>query len=109
MKKRLILFSVLIIVAFSHCSKEEEEQEIKQTKFRGTWSSGWPDLFHDGEPYESENFVVYRDKSSQVWRMEAAELAEKSLLDIMERFNLSNEDFDFVPLYRMEMALNKKR
>ncbi|MEP4091308.1 hypothetical protein [Reichenbachiella sp.] len=97
MKVSSILLPIFIVTVFSNCSKDDEPKTT-QTKWRGTWSNGWPSLFHDGEPYEGENFVVYSDKSSQAWRKEVSEKAEESLTDIMTRFNLVNEDFDFVPL-----------
>lgn len=97
MKFKILLPLFLVAAFFSQCDKDEDP-ETAQVKLRGTWSNGWPNLFHDGEPLEGENFIVYSDKSSQTWRQQLAELAEDARTDIMTRFNLKNEDFDFVAI-----------
>lgn len=97
MQTKLNLSLVLVMITFCQCSKDEEYQEARQIKWRGSWSNGWPTLYHDGEPYEGENFIVYSEKSSQAWRQEVAGKAEESLIDIMTRFDLADVDFNFVP------------
>ncbi|MEO9966519.1 MAG: hypothetical protein ABJF11_12055 [Reichenbachiella sp.] len=95
MKK--IMLVLIATMVFGACSDEKEENTTA-TKWRGSWTPRYPNLYHDGEPVEGENFIVYSDKSSQTWRKEVAVKAEESLSDIMTRFDLKSSDFDFVPL-----------
>ncbi|MEP1097402.1 MAG: hypothetical protein ABJG78_19955 [Cyclobacteriaceae bacterium] len=97
-KNRQRILVVLVMLVAIQCSEKEEDTVTapESTKLRGSWSPYWSTLFHDGVPYEGENFIVFSDKSSQEWRKTVAELAEESLLDIKTNFNLTDEDFRFV-------------
>ena len=57
----------------------------------GSWRAGWPELGHDGKPYESDRFVIYSDKSSQATRVEVARDAEIALEDLLEIFQIDFE------------------
>jgi len=68
----------------------------------GTESSGswyvtgfeWP---HDGNPLESENFVIYSDGAGEDARQELAQLAEEILTDLKNRFAIDNNDIFLYP------------
>lgn len=94
MKNTVII--TFLIICFGACQSDDNSSNSNQAKFRGTWSNSFPDLFHDGAPYEGDNFIVYSDKSSQEWRKTIAELAEISLKDVKEIFGVKEADFDFV-------------
>lgn len=80
----------MLIIACALCSiqctdkGEEEKPQPTTQKLRGSWSPYYPNLFHDGEPFESANFIIYSDKSSPEWREEMAGIAEEYLSDIHE-------------------------
>lgn len=98
MKTRLVLTYIVVSLIFLQCSKNEV---IPQTgtapiKLRGSWSNGWPNLFHDGKTVTSDNFIVYSDKSSQAWREELAQLAEVAFQDLKEFLDVNDSDFNFV-------------
>ncbi|MEP5612227.1 MAG: hypothetical protein ABJP45_08255 [Cyclobacteriaceae bacterium] len=97
MKVQILLLVVLPLILFTQCSKSDDSIDVPElTQLRGSWSPYWGTLYHDGAPYEGENFIVYSDKSSQEWRKTVAELAEESLQDIKANFNITDEDFRFV-------------
>jgi hypothetical protein len=57
----------------------------------GSWyRSGfkWP---HDGNPYESEHFIVYSDAASPTAREKVAEIGEELLVLLTEDFGISGE------------------
>lgn len=55
MKKPVLLIMILGFGLLSQCSKEEIATPQKLT---GSWSPYWGFLFHDGHPYESDNFII---------------------------------------------------
>ncbi|MEQ9297346.1 MAG: hypothetical protein RIF33_02235 [Cyclobacteriaceae bacterium] len=107
MRTHQLFFLFLSIITSIQCSEKDEESALETTeelpRVRGSWSPYWSDLYHDGAPYESENFIVYSDKSSDQWRITVAGLAEKALVDIKTHLNVEAKDFDFV-----STQLNKK-
>jgi hypothetical protein len=54
----------------------------------------WP---HDGEPFESDHFVIYSDGASEVAKQTLAQLAEETFTDIKNLFELSNDVFLYPP------------
>lgn len=65
-------------------------------RFSGSWSAGWPDLYHDGNPYNSDNFVVYSEASSEEARKQVAEYAEVAFADVMSILDITFDDLDFL-------------
>jgi hypothetical protein len=55
----------------------------------GSWYSrqAWP---HDGNPYESDTFVVYSDGASQAARREAADVAEGIWSELLDDFEVES-------------------
>lgn len=102
---KFISVCLAAILVFSQCDEEETQAKFS-TKHRGTFSQGWPHLYHDGEPYIGDNFIVYSEKSSQAWRKEVARMAEESRIDVMEHFGVTDEDFDFVPLQAADRKIH---
>ena len=59
---------------------------------RGSWyvtGFQWP---HDGNPWESEHFVIYSDGAGEEARMALAQLAEDALLDIEALLAIDSDD-----------------
>ncbi len=54
----------------------------------------WP---HDGNPYESQNFLVYGDGSSLEARRDLATIAEGVLTDLMSRLDIPSTDLFILP------------
>lgn len=48
----------------------------------------WP---HDGNPYETDHFIVYSDAASQAARQEVAEIGEELLVQLKEEFEISGD------------------
>lgn len=58
----------------------------------GSWyvtGFSWP---HDGNPWESEHFVIYSDGAGEDARVALAQLAEDALLDLRARLAIDNDD-----------------
>ncbi|MDH3682404.1 MAG: hypothetical protein OEV40_20925 [Acidimicrobiia bacterium] len=62
----------------------------------GSWYGqvAWP---HDGNPYESSNFVVFSDSASVEARQEAAEVAERLWAELVTELDISPEMLRFPP------------
>jgi hypothetical protein len=96
----------ICLVAFG-CSKNEplapsDENDQTPTRtllFDGSWTTGWPQLGHDGKPIASEHFIVYSEQSSPESRQRLAELAEEALADILTMLEVTYDDFTFRPDY----------
>ena len=54
----------------------------------------WP---HDGDPWESENFVIYSDGAGEDARQALAQLAEEILIDLKNQFAIDNNDIFLFP------------
>lgn len=94
------LGSVFVAWVLLGCGTEVVRPE--QTSFGGSWSSGWPQLRHDGKPFESANFMVFSEASSQPARTDMADLAESVLSEIKTQMDITHADFDFLPSYESE-------
>jgi hypothetical protein len=55
----------------------------------------WP---HDGNPWESENFVIYSDGAGEDAKQALAQLAEETLSDIKIQFAIDNNDIFLFPM-----------
>jgi len=90
--------SLLTVLVFTRCSSEDEPEP--ELIYIGSWTQGWPELGHDGEPYESDRVIVYSNYSSQESRKFVAEMAEAALDDILVVFEITFDDFTFHPNYK---------
>ncbi len=88
---------VILLFLFIGCNSSEEETGLV---YQGSWRVGWPELGHDGTPYESARFIVYSDKSTQATRVQVANDAENALDDLLDIFQIDfDADLDFLPNY----------
>ena len=68
----------------------------------GSWGTGanfggpWG---HDGNPLETENFLVFSGTASQAARQHTADVAEESLAELKATLGVTNEAFRFLPYY----------
>jgi hypothetical protein len=72
---------------------------------RGSWyETGfeWP---HDGNPYESEHFIVYSDAASEESRQVLAEIGEELFIDLKEQFNISDDSIFIYPAGREKIHI----
>ena len=81
-----ILLSV-VIAGCSGASPESERPDPAQMVHGGSWyvKEHWP---HDGNPYETDHFVVYSDGASLEARQELAALAEEVLIEVVEEMGI---------------------
>jgi hypothetical protein len=70
---------------------EDSATDLPEMVDSGSWyRSGfrWP---HDGNPYESEHFIVYSDAASLEARQKVAEIGEELLVSLKEDFQISGD------------------
>ncbi len=82
------LWGILILVCMAGCSTENTESDTARTLVdSGSWYSRetWP---HDGNPYESQHFIIYSDAASQESREELAGIAEELLAELITEFGI---------------------
>ncbi len=62
----------------------------------GSWYSrqAWP---HDGNPYESDTFVVYSDGASAAARRDAADVAEEIWSELLDDFDVASGMLQYPP------------
>lgn len=78
-KLAIVLCAGLVVGLVSGCSQASDQPpEPAQMVDTGSWYSReqWP---HDGNPYESQNFIVYSDAAGQEARQSVAEIGEELL------------------------------
>ncbi len=83
--------------ASSHTPEPSQTPQPAQMVDSGSWYSRqrWP---HDGNPYESQNFIVYSDAASQEARQAVAEVFEEVLAELIAQFGIvKDEMFRFPP------------
>lgn len=68
----------------------------------GTWNQFWNDRWHDGSPIESDNFIVFSERSSLSMRQQILNDAETSLIDLKSLIQYSDGDFQFRSDYESE-------
>jgi len=76
-----------VAICFAACSAATEPQMVDS----GSWyRSGfrWP---HDGNPFESQHFIVYSDAASQEARRKLAEIGEALLVELQEDFGIAGD------------------
>ena len=74
-----------------------QDQNTGKLIRHGSWyiRESWP---HDGNPYESQNFIIYSDGASAESRVELAGIAEELLAELITEFGIDpNEMLRFPP------------
>jgi hypothetical protein len=68
-----------------------QDQNTGKLIRHGSWYSRetWP---HDGNPYESQNFIIYSDGASAESREELAGIAEELLAELINEFGIDPEE-----------------
>ncbi|MCH8123891.1 MAG: hypothetical protein IH853_12315 [Bacteroidetes bacterium] len=96
-----ILVGLLITACDSNnnAAPDPDNDDSNGLLFDGSWTVGWPQLGHDGKPYESERFIVYSEMSSQASRQSVANIAEEALDDILSILGVTYDEFTFLPSY----------
>lgn len=87
----IALGAALVVAVAPGCgdsSSPSEPPDPAQMVDGGSWYSRgqrWP---HDGEPFESQNFVVYSDGSSLEARQRLASIAEQVLVEVVDELGV---------------------
>jgi hypothetical protein len=93
MKNRVIKFAISTWIVFyqffSGCSDSPAEPEKNMVDSGSWYETGyrWP---HDGNPYESENFVIYSDAASTEARQLLVQICEEVFTTITDRLGLTD-------------------
>jgi hypothetical protein len=84
----------LLTLLASGCGDSPTEPTMEP----GSWyvtGFRWP---HDGDPFETENFIVFSDGASKEARRTLGQIAEGALAEVRERFGIPGNDlFHFPP------------
>jgi len=89
MKIIIALWGILYL-NFSGCSGtlfEPEKPMVDSGSWYETGFTPWP---HDGNPYESENFVIYSDAASLEARQFLSQICEAVFVSIIERLGITD-------------------
>ncbi|MEO9965445.1 MAG: hypothetical protein ABJF11_06645 [Reichenbachiella sp.] len=86
---------IFLLIFFVSCGESKIDPE-ESLVYVGPWIPGWPELGHDGEPYESDRFIVYSNYSTFETKIETSEYAEASIDEVLEAFELTWDDYQFV-------------
>lgn len=95
----MALAGVLLVCVVSACGSPADEAAAEPPPLmvnEGSWYSrqAWP---HDGNPYESDTFIVYSDGASPVARREAADVAEAIWSELLGDFDVESGMLRFPP------------
>jgi hypothetical protein len=91
MKKKIttyvIAFCGIFFLFFSGCSDSPTEPDKNMVDSGSWYETGhrWP---HDGNPVESENFVVYSDAASMEARQQLLQICDDAFTTIIERLGI---------------------
>lgn len=94
MKKLLLILSVSLVCVFiilsTGCDKDNPV-DTKEMVDSGSWyETGFTPWPHDGNPYESENFMIYSDDASLEARQQLSEICEEAFARIVERLGITD-------------------
>lgn len=93
---RILKFKVFLVIcsaivfgisACSDSSSKTNKNLIDSGSWYETGFTPWP---HDGNPYESENFVIFSDAASFEARKQLSEICEAVFTDIVDRFEITD-------------------
>lgn len=86
----------LSVILLSSCADEEEGDGLI---YGGSWTSGWPELGHDGERVESSRIIVFSNYATMETKEFVSERAEVALDFLLDSWQVSWDDFDFLSTY----------
>jgi hypothetical protein len=90
----LALYGCLFLGGLSGCSEASSQnpeatqaQNTQQMVASGSWYSrqAWP---HDGQPYESADFIIYSDAAGLAAREDLADVAQEVLAELIAEFGI---------------------
>ncbi|MDH3294008.1 MAG: hypothetical protein OER95_06775, partial [Acidimicrobiia bacterium] len=83
----LIVLSVVLAGMIAGCVADSDQEETPSVNDDDPWylPERWP---HDGNPFQSENFIVYSDAASTKARRETAEVAEQVWAGLLDEFSI---------------------
>jgi hypothetical protein len=87
--KYVIFFCGLLYLIYSGCSDSPTEPEKNMVDSGSWYETGhrWP---HDGNPAESENYVVYSDAASMEARQQLLQICEDAFTTIIEKLGITD-------------------
>jgi len=103
-KKIISILPILVGFFLVACDSNNNEAPDRESDdndgllFDGSWTVGWPQVGHDGKPFESERFIVFSEMSSQASRQSVANIAEEALDDVLSILGVTYDEF-YVPTY----------
>lgn len=108
-KHNITILTVFIIFQTISCgggsggaSTPEQNNTSSTNLVAGSWTIHWSDALHDGNPVNSENFIVFSEASSLTSREDVLISAEAAFTDIKIMLNVADSDFDFMPNWGSE-------
>ena len=101
MRKLMTIMNALIIcviwVGLTSCADVSSSSNFGGKENNGSWyhtGFEWP---HDGDPFESDNCIVYSDAAGEDARQTLAQYAEEALSEIKQLFAIENNDIFLYP------------
>jgi hypothetical protein len=100
--KYMASICIIAYLFFPGCADSPTEPEKNMIDSGSWYETGhrWP---HDGNPVESENFVIYSDAASMEARQKLSEICEDALTTIIERLGITD-----VSIFRFPPDRNNK-
>lgn len=83
-----IFVCFVVLLGFGACNSPEAPPTMVDNGSWYTTGFRWP---HDGNPYETEHFIVYSDAASAEARRTVAEIGEELLLMLREDFGIEGD------------------
>jgi len=83
------------------CDKPVGADESDGLTYSGSWSSGWPELGHDGHTLETEHFIVFSNHASDESREYAAALAEDAFTSTKTLLTVADTDLTWLQSYEV--------
>jgi hypothetical protein len=86
--KKVIVMCMLFSLSLYVCRDSSTEPEKNMVDSGSWYETGhrWP---HDGNPFESENFVIYSDAASKDARQQLSQICEDAFTTIIERLGIT--------------------
>jgi hypothetical protein len=88
--KYVIAICGIFYLSFTGCSDSPTEPEKKMVDSGSWYETGFTPWPHDGNPLESENFVIYSDAASLEARQLLSQICEDAFTTIKERLGITD-------------------
>ncbi len=88
--KYVIALCGIFYLSFSGCSDSPTKPEKPMVDSGSWYETGFTPWPHDGNPYESENFVIYSDAASLEARQLLSQICEEVFAIIIERLGITD-------------------